>query len=174
MIIRINNMTILIQGIRLHSPININRFREIIDKINNDERVIQIIDSDIIVSIHHLVSAILRTERAFSLKRNISHKKHVELLLRICGTRQISNAIEMAGLKSSTTNILLICYGKDAKPYFESIIKMINGDLNDDVFSLNEKKYQILIKAFNLQPNLSYEDIIKRVLFKTALIETEI
>lgn len=174
MIIRINDMTIFIQGIRLRSPININQYREIIDKINSNERVIQIIDADIIASMHHLVSAILRTERAFSLKRNISHKKHVELLLRICGTRQISNAIEMAGIKNTTTNILLVCYGKDAKSYFESIIKMIDGDLDDNVFSFNEKKYQTLTKAFNLHPNLSYEEIIKRILFKTALIETEV
>ncbi len=173
MIIHINNMKIFIQGIKLHSKIDINQFKEILDKINNEERVVQLIDANAVASLHHLISAILRTERAFLSKRNISHKKHVELLLRLCGTRQISNAIEIAGLKNNITNILLVCYGKDAQLYFESIIKMIDGDFNDNIFLIDENKRQFLIKIYNLRPNISSEEISKYVLFKSALIEIE-
>lgn len=167
----INDLIILVQGIKIRSPLNIDLIKEILEKANNDDYVVQLIDANTVASIHHLVAAVLRTERSFTLKRNISHKKHVELLLRLCGERQISSAIRIAGLKSDSTNIVLICYGKTMCPYFKTILETIDGDLEDNVLDLNEEKIEKLIKIYDLPYNVSAEDIVKYVLFKSSLIE---
>ncbi|MEM3832643.1 MAG: KEOPS complex subunit Cgi121 [Thermoprotei archaeon] len=167
----VNDLMILIQGMMVRSPINIDSLKEILDKANSNDCVVQLIDADVVASLHHLIAAVIRTERSFSSKRNISHKRHVELLLRLCGTHQISDAIKIAGVKPDSVNIILICYGKTKCPYFETILKMINGDLRDDVLYLNKEKREKLIKIYNLSYNIPTEDLIKYVLFKTSLIE---
>ncbi|MGB9729532.1 MAG: KEOPS complex subunit Cgi121 [Thermoprotei archaeon] len=171
--VRTNGLIVLIQGIKVRSPININSLKKILEKANSNNYVIQLIDADIVASLHHLIAAIIRTERSFHSKRNISHKKHVELLLRLCGTRQISDAIKIAGIKPDSVNVILICYGKTECPHVKTILNMIDGDLENNILYLNKEKRNKLIKIYNLPSSISDEDLIKYVLFKTSLIEIE-
>ncbi|MCG3222422.1 MAG: hypothetical protein H7641_13665, partial [Candidatus Heimdallarchaeota archaeon] len=68
---------------------------------SSTEVVIQILDPILLISVKQLQSAIYHTEKSFENKRNIARTKANELLIRLAGKRQISNALNLLGIKDS-------------------------------------------------------------------------
>jgi len=85
--------------------------------------ILQIIPKNFVVSIKHIKLAAYLAFKAFDKKRNISKKKHIELLLYLLGERQINKVIEkLRTLGRLPYLVVLACMGDGA----EEIVSEVN------------------------------------------------
>ncbi|MDI6708231.1 MAG: KEOPS complex subunit Cgi121 [Candidatus Thermoplasmatota archaeon] len=70
------------------------------------------LNADIIIGKEHLVSACNHAIKAFERGKNIANKLENEILLYVCGERQIARAIAKAGIKRTTERVALVIVGK--------------------------------------------------------------
>ncbi|ABR54199.1 Protein of unknown function DUF509 [Methanococcus vannielii SB] len=119
----------------------------------------QLLNADLIATKTHILQGIYQAET----KKNISSSIWVEILLRISGTKQISNAIKTFGAKSG--NVCIIC--KDLET-FQKILDLIGGTLDDEVLELNEYKEDKIKTLFDIK---NCKNLVERVCEKVALIE---
>ena len=98
--------SVLINQIELKSTRTLQQNLEIITKLQNDfpNIVIQFFNEKNVLNTDHIFNACYFVEKAFFQKRNISNKKHIELLLYISTKRQIKQAIEDFGLTHDNIN----------------------------------------------------------------------
>ena len=115
---------------------------------------IQLFDADYIAGAKHLLFATLNALKAFKQGRNISENLMVECLLYASGQRQISRAIEMLGIRSSTSRIavlMLLSKREDVKKYEKEASKLINGIRDERVLDIKEEdKIERLMEVFGI------------------------
>lgn len=140
-------------------------------KLKKDFEIIQVFNADLIGGTEHIISAILRTYRAFFRKKNIAEDKSIELALRLSGRRQINEALKILGINDNVENIALICSSKDEKSS-KIINELANGfsiEINDNLIDLNEEKKQKITKVYDLKTN----DVLKELLMISSMIEIQ-
>ncbi|MFH0748961.1 MAG: KEOPS complex subunit Cgi121 [Candidatus Bathyarchaeota archaeon] len=115
---------------------------------------VQIVDAMKIAGKLHLVIAFLNTQKSFEEGREISENLEMEILLYAAGTRQISKAIEILGIKPQTTNIAAIIFTSNLKEIEESeekLLKLFSGIRDDSVLEItNQDKIETLMKTFSV------------------------
>lgn len=83
-----------------------------VDEVSARHQVtLQLLDADAVYSVRHLESAILHAERAFSQGRNAAKGLGAEVLLYLSGERQVSRALERAGLKPGLERVVVLAIG---------------------------------------------------------------
>lgn len=128
--------------------------------------ILQVVDLKKIVSYRQILSAIYRTYRNFERKKNIAKEKSVEVLLRITGKRQISEAIATVGVDNETREIVIFACDKaeeNVKKVIEEIIKDNGLKVKDEELDNFEKRKNELIKTFNLVTNNIEKEILTRI-----------
>ncbi|MHA1953011.1 MAG: KEOPS complex subunit Cgi121 [Candidatus Heimdallarchaeaceae archaeon] len=136
------------------------------------ETVLQILDPTLLVSEKQLQSAIYHTEKSFENKRNIARTKGNELLIRLAGKRQISNALKLLGIKESSQYLLIIVFGAKLETNKKELDKLV------EQFGIREEQLKNTIPISSLKVLSSYyecqedlQEIEKRALEKIASVE---
>ena len=94
-----------------------------LERCQTPDCILQIIPKNFVVSMKHIKLAAYLAFKAFDKKRNISKKKHIELLLYLLGERQINKVIEkLRTLGRSPYLVVLACMGDGA----EEIVRRVN------------------------------------------------
>ena len=145
-----------------------------LEKYQTPNCVLQIIPKNFVVSMKHIKLAAYLTFKAFDKKRNISKKKHIELLLYLLGERQIGKVIEkIRRLGRAPYLIILAC--RDVATNAEEIVR--KARLQDYCSRLEYTDRRDPLEAsidinvvkslFGLREN---DDIVKSVLCKISLL----
>ena len=147
------NKEISILGFKQVKVVDVNAFLEKV-KAAVLPAAIQLMDATKIAGSVHLFFAFLNAQKSFEQGRAISENLEMETLLYASGTRQVVKAIEMLGVKPSTTNIAAIVFGSNEKEVEDAenmLVKMISGIRDDSVLEVKERgKIEDLMKTFGV------------------------
>ncbi|RLI11464.1 hypothetical protein DRO35_04975 [Candidatus Bathyarchaeota archaeon] len=114
---------------------------------------IQIFDADMIAGFDHIYFSVLNALRAFNSGKRISENLAVEILLYASGQHQIRKAIEMLGVKPSSTRILVVVLSKIRDNALQAMLRfseIVEGDKSDDVVKITDEKFEALKEAFEI------------------------
>jgi KEOPS complex subunit Cgi121 len=113
----------------------------------------QIFDADYVAGKQHLLFAALNALKAFNEGENISDNIEMESLLYAAGQRQIKRAIEMLGLRPTTSRLAMLVFlsGAEAKSVEDEISKAIIAERDDRVLEVDEEKIKRLTKTFRIE-----------------------
>jgi len=107
-----HNQTLLIEGLISNDGIEfaelMERFREIAPS-----STIQIMDGSKILGYDHILFAVLNALKAKQNGRMICDDLSLEILVYASAQRQISNSVEMLGVKGDVTQLVLVAVSKD-------------------------------------------------------------
>ena len=146
---------------------------DIIKNYKHDSVYLQILDPTNLVGDKQIKSALFQAERAFKNKKNIARDYSTEFLVRLAGKRQISNAIELLGIKDTCENIMFIAFGiqtEDVEQEFSSFLDSISAriDLKDQK-KLPISNIEDLALYYKCEENL--ETIEKKAIELIATVE---
>jgi len=146
----------------------------------------QVFDAEYVAGRRHLFFAALNALKVFEQGENISDNVEMEALLYASGQRQIKKAIELLGLRPTTTRLAMLVFlpkGAEAKDVEEKTSNAIRAKRNDDVLDVDEDKIGRLMKTFQITPleletiASSREDmdeaVTKAVVERIALLATQ-
>ena len=114
---------------------------------------IQIFDADMIAGFDHIYFSVLNALRAFNSGKRISENLAVEILLYASGQHQIRKAIEMLGVKPSSTRILVVVLSKIRDNALQAMLRfseIVEGEKSDDVVKITDEKFEALKEAFEI------------------------
>jgi tRNA threonylcarbamoyladenosine modification (KEOPS) complex Cgi121 subunit len=86
---------------------------------------VQLVDASKVFGEKHVVHCIFLTVRAFEKKQSIAGTPELELLVRLAGTKQISEAIKQM---RPSDKAVLIAFGENAKQCFREAIKRLGAE----------------------------------------------
>src|SRR5687767_12147223 len=66
-----------------------------------------VLDADAVYNARHVESAIAHAERAFQSGRNVAKNLSGEIFLYLTGERQVQRALDVAGLKTGVTSVVI-------------------------------------------------------------------
>jgi len=128
--------------------------KALLDKVREASAAhIQIFDADMIAGFNHIYFSVLNALNAFNSGNRISENLAVEALLYASGQHQIRKAIEMLGVKSSSTRILVVVLSKikdDALQAMHRVSEIVEGEQSDDVVEITDEKFEALKAAFEI------------------------
>ncbi len=114
---------------------------------------IQFFNSQLIAGWEHIYFSAIHALNAFKQGTNLLKTLELETLLFSSGQHQIKVAIDEFGVGMETRDVVLLIMGNaiDAlKKAAAELLNLINGIENDSILDVNEKKYEILCKKFNI------------------------
>lgn len=115
---------------------------------------VQITDASCIAGKQHLFFAFLNAEKSFLEHRAISENLAMETLLYASGSRQISRAIKMLGIRAQTSTVAAIVVASsndEVKKAEEKLTQLISGIRDDRVVEIRSKaKIHCLMKTFGV------------------------
>ncbi|MDI9614137.1 KEOPS complex subunit Cgi121 [Methanothermobacter sp.] len=107
---------------------------ELLNEIKGFPCTVQLIDARAVAGSDHAIHGALHAIRAFERGQNISSDPGIEICLRIAGTRQISRALELLGLREGEMEIcaVLVDCGTDAREFLDSRFQRDDSVLEPD------------------------------------------
>jgi tRNA threonylcarbamoyladenosine modification (KEOPS) complex Cgi121 subunit len=126
-------------------------FKDIREKTRN--ACVQFFDATLIAGPEHLRFAALNSLNAFRNKLNLSNSLAMETLLYASAQNQISNAINLLGIKPNSRQVavLIIAESQDKASWILDIIsKLLPGKRDDSVIELSSKKVDGFKKLFRI------------------------
>ena len=150
---------------------NINDF---LDKFRRENIPIQFFDARFIAGYQHLYFAALNALNAFQEKTNISNNIAVEALLYASAQRQIKKAVEMLGIKKTTSELAVLILpqnNSEKTRSLELIKRIILRECNDKILELNNEKIIRIRKMFNISEMEFKAELKKEGLEKEALTD---
>lgn len=83
-----------------------------VDEVSRKHGVtLQLFDADAVYNTRHLESAVFHAERAFREGRNAANTLAAEVLMYVCGERQVQRAIERAGIRPGLDRTVVLALG---------------------------------------------------------------
>jgi len=146
---------------------------------------VQFFDAALIAGPQHLYFAVLNALKAFKNNTNISKSLAVESLLYASAQRQISDAVNLIGIKTDTTRIAVAGITdtlSDAKDTVDEASHFINGDRDDSVIDFSDTKVMGVRSLFQISDielasktrnNMDKEIILDRVIEHMAILVTK-
>ena len=114
---------------------------------------IQFFDASLIAGWEHLYFATLNALKSFKDKMNISKSLSVETLLFASAQRQIKKAVELLGINSSPSQIIILVIAdteKRAKESLEIVSELFPGERDDGVIELSSEKFEYIKTLFGI------------------------
>jgi KEOPS complex subunit Cgi121 len=114
---------------------------------------VQFFDSELIASWQHLYFAVLNALKAFENRLNISDSLAVETLLYASAQRQIKKAVELLGIKPSSSNVAVVVLAETelkTSKTLETVLHLMLGKRDDSVLELTSKKFDGIKKLFGI------------------------
>ncbi len=146
----------------------------------------QFFDSKLVATWQHLYFAVLNALLAFKNERNISKSLEMEVMLYASAQRQIRKAIQLTGVKRSSTNMAIVIIGEkpeSVKALLSAVSKHISEMPNETVLEVSKDKLRCIREAFGitkreLETVLEKDDakqaLVKLVVERIALLSTQI
>jgi tRNA threonylcarbamoyladenosine modification (KEOPS) complex Cgi121 subunit len=154
------------------SSLDIDALLDFLRKKDISETTLQILDPTYIISMKQLLSAIYHTEKSFKEERNIARNKGNELLIRLAGKRQISNALKTYGLKKSSKYLLILAFGETfdkSEREIDFVVKQFELSKEELESRLPISSLEILAEFYDCKEDL--DEIEKQALEKIASVE---
>lgn len=114
---------------------------------------IQFFDAELIAGWEHLYFAILNALKAFENKLNISNSLAFEILLYASAQRQIKRAVELLGIKSTSSRVAVVILAETelrAKEILETVSHLMSGKHDDSILRLTSEKFDGIRKLFGI------------------------
>jgi tRNA threonylcarbamoyladenosine modification (KEOPS) complex Cgi121 subunit len=153
-----------LKSVTTNQPV-FNKILSDIQQISKKNEVsIQLFDANMIFCEKQIYHAIYFAEKAFLLKKNISHGHAIEYLLYTSLQRQIKNALNLVGFKGimnqGTISYLIAITGRnltEKKNLFTQINQMISNHLGSTQFhtkssEFNVTKLESLMPQYQIKP----------------------
>jgi len=118
-----------------------------------EDAEVQFFDAELIAGWEHLYFAALNGLKAFENRLNISNSLEVEILLYASAQRQIKKAVELLGIKSSSSNIAAVVLAETelkAEEILETLSQILDAKRDDSVLELTEEKFDGIKKLFGI------------------------
>lgn len=167
------NQNITVVGFSNVKIENINTMLERF-RTENKDAPIQFFDAKHVAGNQHLYFAAVNALNAFNKKTNISNNLAVEALLYASAQRQITKAVKMMGITQNTTEVAALIIPKNSNEknsYLDIVTKTIQGERNDKVIELTDKKIANIKKMFNISDREFETKLKKEGLEKEALTD---
>lgn len=113
----------------------------------------QFFDAKFVATWQHLYFASLNALKAFKNGENISKNLAIETMLYASAQRQIKRAMELLGIKPSSSEIAALIIGEDfynVKAALSSIAKLLSAKRDDRVLMLSKEKIKAIKKVFEI------------------------
>jgi KEOPS complex subunit Cgi121 len=134
---------------------------------------IQFFNAELVATWQHLYFAVLNAMIAFAQKANISKSLAMETMLYASAQRQIQKAIDLMGVKCSSTNIAVLIVGES----FESvhailsvISKRVGKEPEDMVLKISEDKKEKIRNSFEINA-VEFQTVMKKDNDQEALVD---
>jgi len=141
---------------------------------------IQVLDASLVAGFEHLYFAVLNALKSFESGLNISKSLAVEILLFASGQDQIRRAIEILGVKPSSSDIALIIVADSrdkAISVLNNVSDVLDGEKDQSVIELTDEKLSTIMRKFNiseaeLEASMrgSLKDALKSILIERAAL----
>lgn len=147
---------------------------------------IQFFNAELVASWQHLYFAVLNALLAFKNESNISKSVAMEAMLYASAQRQIRKAIELMGVKCSSSNVAVVVIGESAESV-ESVLsvvsKRVGKETNDAVLELSKEKVHGIREAFGItkteletvmEKDNDKDALVNLVIERVALLSTQL
>ncbi|MBD3229813.1 MAG: hypothetical protein GF329_16645 [Candidatus Lokiarchaeota archaeon] len=168
---------------------DINKIINFNQKIMDEYDIkIQLLNADKVGTWEHLFFSAINALKSFEGGYNLADNLTVELLLYVSANRQISLAIDNFGISKDIRSIAIVLFAEfldSVKNGSERIKSFLNSSENLKLLEINEHKFKILQKLFDIQPeeidNLAedqsleakIETLIKIIIDRGAMVALE-
>lgn len=156
--IEVFNRYVAIAGFKDVKVKDANKLLTLVREKTGDAEV-QFFDAKLIAGWEHLYFAVLNALKAFKNKLNISNSLAVEILLYASAQRQIKKAVELLGIKPSSSNIAVLVLADTklkANKTLETVSRLIHGKRDDSVIELTNEKFDGIKELFGIsEPELN-------------------
>ncbi len=152
------------------STINISNILQVIDRYNDKDKIIQLVDERICFSNKQLKLAGILAIKSFREQTNVSSKPQIEYLLYLAATTQIKDAIKKIGAKQGGNNCLIIITTEeyDHKQLLRNIIEN-TGILIDKRRIVKDTRF--IKEVYNISLD-TIEDILESIILtKIAVLD---
>ena len=156
-----HNRTLLAEGFMGSERI---AFKQLIKEIKDiaPQSTIQIMNGERIIGYDHVLFAVLNALSAKRNQRNICDDLSLEILVYASAQRQITNAVEILGVKEDTQQLVLVAISEDKRELdrLRERISQIKGLKSDDSFleSQNPERIDRLKETFKIT-NSEFESV---------------
>lgn len=144
----------------------------VLERMRNDHESlsIQAANADQLYGIDHILGALRITLEAQKRKVMLTNKPETDLLLRLARTKQISKAIQVAGLRMGAPGCF-IAFSDDAKSVFRFEQDLAaRYDLDDRVLEPSMKKNIKLSKSLGLSGRPKHTELLETLLENAAIL----
>lgn len=158
---------------------NVDSLLNLVKKCSGNAHV-QVMDAALIAGFEHIFFAVLNALKSFESGLNLSKNLAIEILLFASGQDQIKKAIEILGIKQSSSAIALVVVAderREAAAIVDKISEFLKGERNHEAIELTDDKIPYIIKAFNLSNNEieasmrgSLKEAVKNILIERAAL----
>ena len=134
----------------------------------------QFFDARLIAGWEHLYFAALNTLNAFKNKTNISRSVAVETLLYASAQRQIEKAVDLLGIKSESSRIVVLIVAETKQKVastLKAVSKLVMGERDDSVLELTDEKVKDIRELFDISDLELEAKLEKEGLEREALID---
>jgi len=146
-------------------------------KKNVNNRVMQVLNAEHIVSVDQIEFAFMEALDAMQEKSNIAKNLNNEFILRLVGVRQVDKAIERFGVKKGKNKIVIVISGNDCKHMMEELISKLYFVVDEFILDIKDR-YDSLKEFYQIDDKQietvggSKEDALKSlILEKVATLE---
>jgi len=112
---------------------------------------VQFFDAELVAGWEHLYFAVLNALKAFENRLNISNNLAVEILLYASAQRQIKKAVELLGIKPSSSRVAVVILAETeakSKEISETVSHITSGKRDDSVLELISEKFDGIRRLF--------------------------
>ena len=146
------NKYVVIAGFKNVKITDIEDFFDAVkNKIENVQ--VQFFDANLTAGWEHLYFATLNALNAFKNNRNFSNSLAVETILFASARRQIKRAMDLIGIKPSTSRVAVFILDEDEQKAFETletISEILAAERDDGVLDFANEKVETIKKLFNI------------------------
>ncbi len=121
----------------------------------------QILDGNMVLGREHVRFAVMEAVRCYLRGESITESLSMEVLVKAACTTQISDAIDLLGVKRSSTNLVLVGIDVSEKD-LEKAVSLTRGHLSEGSFMANPEKKTRLRKSLGLSEPLE-KSLIERI-----------
>ncbi len=169
---------------RLLGKDRIENFERIIDELSGGDVIIELFNSEFIISLKQIVFAALSAINAFLSESNIARSLGIEILLRLSSETQIDRAIDKIGVNKNVDEVGVCIVSKDIDKLEETMRSLLQKIstveiTEESLHSIDRVKKTVEFynirreEVESIQARDFYEAVLLIVLEKIATVDVE-
>jgi KEOPS complex subunit Cgi121 len=136
--------------------VKINQAKQFLERVSKESPAgveTQFFDARRVATWQHLYFAALNALKAFKNMENISKSLTMETLLYAAAERQITKAVELVGIRATSSDVAVLIIGKEPRKMESALLKIsksIGGQRDEKVLELSKKKMATIQSVFKI------------------------